>query len=129
MPKQRASNAIHSGTVAMSIPATEELIQRSPTLMAVNGTAISITAKANTARLCCSSARKAPRRQAIGSRIAAPMVVRHQAIIAGSSSTSASLMKKYGRPQMMPSAANADQARQFKVVGSRQSRRRLHPQC
>src|SRR5271169_2789471 len=104
---------MESGTIAIKIPVTEELIQRSPNEIAENGTANSTNAKAQIAALWLRSGRSAPRRQAIGTRIAAAISTRLNASSSGATSWTAILTKKYGRPQMMPSAAKAIQARQL----------------
>jgi len=75
-----------SGTVAIKIPVTEELIQRSPNEIAENGMMNSATAKAHTAALCALKVRSAPRCQAIGSRISVPSATRPQATTNGDSS-------------------------------------------
>ena len=74
---------------------------------------VELRANAQIAALCLPKERKAPRRQAIGSRTNVPSVTRPNATTTGESSCTDSLMKKYGRPQMMPSAAKAPHARQL----------------
>jgi hypothetical protein len=60
--EKRDSTTTHSGAVAMSMPVTEELIQRSPSAMAENGIANSTRAKIKSAHLwlpreCAAAAR------------------------------------------------------------------------
>ena len=93
-PKKREINAMISGMVAVRMPAIEELIQRSAIAMAAKGTANSASANAQIERLCASSGRKAPRRQAIGSKMSVASTMRAHAISHGESSCTASLMKK-----------------------------------
>src|SRR6267142_6178051 len=112
-PKNRWISAIDSGTMAMRMPVTEELIHCSPYEMTEKGMTNSANANAKIAALCFPKDRKAPRRHAIGSRITVPSVTRPKATTTGESSCTDSLMKKYGSPQMMPSAAKAPQPRQL----------------
>src|SRR6202171_457306 len=112
-PKNRWISAIDSGTMAMRIPVTDELIHRSPNEMTKKGITNSANANAQIAPLCLPKERKAPRRHAIGSKINVPRVTRPKATTTGESSCTDSLIKKYGRPQMMPSAAKAPHPRQL----------------
>src|SRR4030081_2133719 len=112
-PKNRWINAIDSGTMAMRIPVTEELIHCSPNEMTEKGMMNSANANAQIAALCLPKERKAPRRHAIGNKINVPSATRPKATTTGDSSCTDNLMKKYGRPQMMPSAAKAPHARQL----------------
>ncbi len=75
----------------------------------------SANANAQIAALCLLKPRSAPRRQAIGTRIAAAIATRLNAMSSGETSCTAILMKKYGSPQMMPSAAKAIQALKLTV--------------
>jgi hypothetical protein len=100
----------------MRIPVTEESIQRSPIEMVENGMMNSTIAKMQTATLCVPNERNAPRCQAIGNSIAAASTMRPQATTKGESSWTANLMKKYGNPQITPSAANANHPRQLTKV-------------
>src|SRR5579863_5280029 len=122
-PKNRCMSAIDRGTMAMSMPVTEELIQRSPTEISANGTTNSAIANAKIATLCPPRDFSAPRRHAIGTRTKAASVTRPKATVMGESSATASLMKKYGRPQMMLSAAKAPHARQLTSTPSASLRR------
>jgi hypothetical protein len=112
-PKNRWISAIDSGTMAMRIPVTEELIHRSPNEMTKKGMTNSANANAQIAALCLPSERKAPRRHAIGSRTNVASITRPKATTTGESSCTDSLIKKYGRPQMTPSAAKAPHPRQL----------------
>ncbi len=93
------------------MPVTEESIQRSPTEIAAKGIANSASANAQMAVLCSQRVRSAPRRQAIGNRISVASTMRPHATMNGETSCTASLMKKYGSPQMIPRAANAHHPR------------------
>src|SRR5258708_6503649 len=106
-PKNRWISAIDSGTMAMRMPVTEELIHRSPYEMTEKGMTNSANAKAKIAALCFPKDRKAPRRHAIGSKIRVPSVTRPKATTTGESSCTDSLIKKYGSPQMIPIAPKA----------------------
>src|SRR6202167_4616110 len=97
----------------MRMPVTEELIQRSPKEITEKGMANSTNANAKIAALCPPKERSAPRFHAIGNRIKAPSVTRPNATTTGESSCTDTLMKKYGMPQMRPSAAKAPHARQL----------------
>jgi hypothetical protein len=90
---------------------TEELIQRSPSEINVNGIANSTSPKAQIAALCLPSVRSAPRRQAIGINTSVASTTRLKARITGETSCPATLMKKYGSPQMIPKATKAAQPR------------------
>src|SRR6202522_809017 len=112
-PKNRWISAIDKGTIAMRMPVTEESIQRSPNEIAEKGMANSTNANATIAALYVPKDCSAPLRHAIGNRIEAPSVTRPKATTTGESSCTDTLMKKYGTPQMMPSAANAPHPRQL----------------
>src|ERR1700737_743463 len=112
-PKNRWISAIDSGTMAMRIPVTEELIHCSPNEMAEKGMMNSANANAQIAALCLPKERKASRRNAIGSKINVPSATRPKATTTGASSCTDSLIKKYGRPPRGPSAAKAPHARQL----------------
>src|ERR1700730_17230377 len=101
-PKNRWISAIDSGTMAMRIPVTEELIHRSPTEMTEKGMANSANAKAQIAALCLPKERNGPRRHAIGSKINVPSITRPNATTTGESSCTDNLIKKYGKPPQQP---------------------------
>src|ERR1022692_2141451 len=102
----------------MSMPVTEELTQRSPSAIAEKGIANSTKANTQSAHLCWPRERSAPRCHAIGNKIKVASETRPQAMISGDSSGTANLTKKYGSPQIIPSAANAIQLRQLTVCSS-----------
>src|ERR1700680_1011045 len=99
--------------MAMRIPVADDEIHRSPNEITKKGITNSAIAKAKIAALCLRKGRNAPRRHAIGSRIEVPSAARPNATTTGESSCTDSLMKKYGRPQMMPRAAQAPPPRQL----------------
>ena len=115
-PKNRWINAIDNGTIAIRIPATDELIQRSPSEIAEKGKTNSASEKAQIGPRCPPKERSAPPRQAMGSNIRVLSNTRLKAITAGDTSTNESLMKKYGNPQIKPSAANALHPLQLKAL-------------
>ena len=83
------------GTVAIRIPAIDELTHRSPSEMRMNGTMQPRrTTNTSMVRLCDPRPRSEPRFQATGSRAAAPNAIRAHATPTGGTSVSASLMKK-----------------------------------
>src|SRR4051812_27068761 len=114
-----AITAIVSGTAAIMIAASEEETNFSPTGMALKGRTISMTAKATTARHRLLTPRSAPRRQATGSRTAAPRATRLQARNSGWTSSTATLMKKYGTPHSTETVAKAIQARRLTTSDAR----------
>src|ERR1700722_10247807 len=111
-PNERDNSTTHIGTVAMRMPVTEELIHCSPSEMAAKGTTNSTSAKATSAPPWARNFGSAPRFHAIGTRIHAASPTQTKGATSGEISATASLMKKYGTPQMTLSAANAVQTRQ-----------------
>ena len=97
-PRARAITAANSGTVATSRPVMPEGRVCSACPSRKNGPAISIAPNASTHGHSLSAGRSAPRRSAIGSRIAAPISVRPDTIAAGENVSTASLMNRYGMP-------------------------------
>jgi hypothetical protein len=110
-PNNGAMTTTLSGTVAMRIPVSDELSHCSPIAISENGTTSSATANAVTAHLCANARCSEPRRQAIGTSTMAASVMRPHATHTGERSCRASLMKKYGRPQIAHKAANVAHAR------------------
>src|SRR4051794_16304697 len=107
-----ASTATISGAAAMMIAATEESTCCSPAAMSGNGTAISKTAKASSQRPRPRSDPSVPARWARNSSTAAPSTTRDQARKAGGTpSSTATLMNRYGTPQMVDIAKNPAHAR------------------
>ncbi len=80
--------------MAIKIPVTEELIQRSPSEISENGIANSTNPKATMAVLCSAKERSAPRCRAMGSNINAASSTRQNARVNGETSCTATLMKK-----------------------------------
>ena len=80
--------------MAIRIPVTEELIQRSPSEISEKGIANSTRPKAAMAVLCLPQERSAPLRQAMGSSIIAASTTRQNARVNGETSCTATLMKK-----------------------------------
>ena len=125
-PNERDSSTTHIGTVAMRMPVTEELIHCSPKEIAANGIANSARAKRKEPPRAREAEPSAPRFHAIGTRTAAASTTRHQAISNGGTSATASLMKKYGIPQITHKAANAVHALQLTIKPRRSP---LAPNC
>jgi hypothetical protein len=115
-PNSGAMTTTLNGTVAIKMPASDELIHCSPIAMSENGMTSSATANAVTAALCANALCSAPRCHAIGTSTMAASVMRPHATHTGDRSCRASLMKKYGRPQIAHKAANVTQARH--VIGA-----------
>ena len=75
------------------------------------GSAISIPANASSGRQCARRGRSSFRAAAIGSRSSDAIPVRASTSIAGLTSSTATLMSRYGIPQMTHIAANRTQPR------------------
>ncbi len=118
-----------SGTAAIMIAASDDETNRSPTGMAVKGTAISITEKATTARQRSRTPRNAPTRHATGNSTTAPSATRLQARNTGGTSSSATLMKKYGTPHSTETVAKAIQARRVTAGMVAAASRARHESC
>ncbi len=110
--KRRARPATNSGTAAIRIAASDEGRCSSPNAIIGNGIVISTKAKAASQRR--SRPRRAPRRYAIGSRMSAAIATRDHATKPADSSSTATLMKKYGTPQSTETHANRNQPRGLK---------------
>jgi len=93
-PNSGAMRTTLNGTVAIRMPASDELIHCSPIAISENGTTSSATAKAVTAVLCANAFCSEPRCHAIGTSTMAASVMRPHATHTGDSSCRASLMKK-----------------------------------
>src|SRR5215510_12370060 len=108
---QIAITATVSGRDAIRIAVSDDETCCSPKLISGNGTTTSANAKAASAPTRLRSPLSAPSRQAIGSSTAAASTTRPHATNAGDSSSTASLMNRYGIPQRTETAANRAQAR------------------
>ena len=109
-PSSRVTTAPTIGTVASRSPASPLEIRSSAWVSSSHGPAISSSANTSTqghARRAGPSTRE---RSAIGSSTRAPTAVRASTTVAGSSWSTAILMKRYGVPQMTPIAANSAHA-------------------
>ncbi len=100
-----------SGTDASSSPVSELEIRVSAAASSTHGIAISIAAKARMGIQCGSNGRSSFRATAIGSRIAAAIPVRARTSTAGLMSSTATLIRRYGIPQITHMAANSSQPR------------------
>src|SRR3954471_17523223 len=110
--KRSASSATISGAAAMMIAATEESTWRSPAAISGNGTAISKMAKASSHRPRPRSDGSVPARHASASRTAAASTTRDHARNAGGTpSSTATLMNRYGTPQIVDIAKKPAHAR------------------
>src|ERR1039458_10290738 len=101
-----------SGTMAMRMPVTDESIQRSPYEITEKGMTNSASAKAKVAALCLPKDTRAPRRHAMGSKMAAPKTTRPNATTTGDSSCTESLIKKYARRPTTSQPTKQTQAHQ-----------------
>src|SRR6266581_2892713 len=104
-----ASTAVNSGSVAVSIPATEELTRSSPQAVKNVGRAMSRHATAATGRT-------ARRRPASGTRNAAPSTHRPNTTTEGGRCVTATRMNRNELPQMTDVAANSTHAFRFTVL-------------
>ena len=93
-PNSGAMRTTVSGTVAIRMPVSDELIHCSPIAISENGMTSSATANAVTAVLCANAFCREPRRHAIGTSTMAASVIRPHAMHTGDRSCKASLMKK-----------------------------------
>src|SRR3954451_6507405 len=110
--KRRASSATISGAAAMMIAATDESTCCSPLAMSGNGTAISKSANATSHRHRRRSDTGVPARRASTSSTAAASTTRDQARNAGGTpSSTATLMNRYGTPQIVDIAKKPAHAR------------------
>src|SRR4051812_40988707 len=110
--KRIDSTATISGIEAMRIAVSDEEMCCSPTEISVNGMTISVAVYAAIGAAWPRSPRSAPRRAASGSSSTAASATRDHATKAGGTSAStATLMKKYGTPQITELAANSAHAR------------------
>ena len=93
-PNSGAMRTTVSGTVAIRMPVSDELIHCSPIAISENGMTSSATANAVTAVLCANAFCREPRRHAIGTSTMAASAIRPHAMHTGDRSCKASLMKK-----------------------------------
>jgi hypothetical protein len=133
MPNIGASSNTVIGTVATRMPASEELIQLSPSAIIENGMTSSAMANAQTAPLCDNTGRSVPRAHATGTRTTAPSAMRAHATPAGEISSRAILIRKYGMPQITHNVMNVSSRRNdterisvFLPEGHTHQRKHLH---
>ena len=108
--KRIASTATISGTEAIRIAVSDEDTYCSPAAISGNGSVISITAYAAIHPQRPRSWRSTPARQASASSSAAPSATRTNDRNTGETpSSTATLMNRYGTPQISDMAANAAQ--------------------
>ena len=100
-----------SGTAAIKSAVSELEMRVSAEPRSTHGSAISIAANASTGRQCGRRTRSSRRAAAIGSRSSAAMPVRASTSIDGLTSSTATLISRYGTPQMTHIAANRIQPR------------------
>ena len=97
----------------MSSPASELERRRSASERRIHGAATSTKVYATTHRQRGSSGRMSPRVIASGTRIVAATVVRARTNVAGASSPTATLIRRYGMPQITAIAAKRSQPRRL----------------
>src|SRR4051794_2059379 len=116
--KRSARSATISGAAAMMIAATDESTWRSPAAISGNGTAISKIANASSHRARPRSEDSVPARHASASSTTAASTTRDQARNAGGTpSSTATLMNRYGTPQIVDIAKKPAHARTLMVRG------------
>jgi hypothetical protein len=104
------------GTTATSRPLSELDSWRSAADSSSHGTMTSATDKATTHRQRGRSARSRPRRTAAGSNSKHPMNTRVNTRTETETPPSATLINRYGMPQITPTAANSAQPRRLTVL-------------
>ena len=104
------------GTDAMSSPLIELDSLRSAWDRNSQGRMISTQAKMASQRQCGRSTPSSPRRSAIGSRITAPPATRASTSTGTDTPPSATLMSRYGTPQIRLIAVNSTQPRRLNPV-------------
>src|SRR3954468_9294297 len=116
--KRSASSATMSGAAAMMIAATEESTCCSPAAMSGKGTAISKIANATSHRPRPRTEPSVPARHASASRTTAASTTRDHARNAGGTpSSTATLMNRYGTPQIVDIAKKPAHARALMARG------------
>jgi hypothetical protein len=110
-PSANAASAPKIGTDEMMSAARPEAMCCSAVVSRIHGIAISSTAKATIGRQCASAGRIPSARFARYSNTTAASEVRPNTTTAGSSSSTATRMKKYGTPQMSAIAQNSTHPR------------------
>src|SRR6266545_1932705 len=110
-PVAQPSSAPTSGTAAISRPASELLNRCSAEARNSHGTAISTAVNTSSGRQWRTSGRSCPRAPASGRSSSAAMTVRKNTRDAGLSAPTATLISRYGTPQITPTAANSNQPR------------------
>src|SRR5438105_10188655 len=102
-----ASRAVNNGSVAVRIPATEELTCRSPQAVRNVGAAMSSTLMMATGTITWRTPRNARLLTASGTRKAAPSTVRPNTTVDGGMCSTATRMNRNELPQMTEVAANS----------------------
>jgi hypothetical protein len=102
----RATITAMIGDAAISRPVIELVMCRSASDSNAQGTMISIVANATSGRQCRSSPRSCPLRRASGSSTAAPTAVRANTRTGTDTPSTATLIMRYGTPQMTLISAN-----------------------
>ena len=100
-----------SGTAAIRRPVNELVSSVSARARKNHGITISITAKMRIGSHRRASGRRSPRRAAIGSSTSAAIIVRLKPSVTGSSSRTATRIKRYGIPQITHIAAKSSSPR------------------
>ena len=109
---RNASSAVTSGSEAIRIAASEDETCCSPSGISHQGSPHSAIENATSGRAFARSPSRYPSFQAIGSSSAAPIATRpHATSIGDAPPSSATLMNRYGTPQMTETEANRIQAR------------------
>ena len=103
----QAIAALTRGTAATSSPDRELGSRSSAVDSRTHGMASSTTVYTTSGRQRASTGRSSPRTSAIGTRMEAPMAVRKNTSVAGVSSRTATLISRYGRPQITHIAAKS----------------------
>jgi hypothetical protein len=101
------------GTAAISRPLSELDSLVSASVSSSQGTMISTRAKTASQRQCGRSTASSCRRIASGSKIRAPMLTRASTSTGGATPPTATLISRYGTPQIRPIAANNHQPRRL----------------
>jgi len=117
-PVVRAISAPTSGTAAISNPVSELEMCCSATPRSIHGIAISMDANASTGTQCLRTGRSSLRAAAIGRRRSAAMPVRARTSVAGLRSLTATLIRRYGMPQITHMEAKSIHPRLLMTVGA-----------
>ena len=110
-PSAKATSAPTIGTHAISSPVNPDGRSRWAFVSSTHGRAISIAAKASTAFQRTRTGRSAPARAASSNSGTAPTKLRPNTITGGAMWPTATLVNRYGTPQIAPIAPNSNQPR------------------